>query len=293
MSLLNKKLLKEAATEPKESAVDNSLYTIFVDVVLTDEIAAQKLLRFATKRNVSIEVLELEGEDKGAHLVGSRAEVQRVYKKFWAKSAGDDNLDNFKEEIKKYRPKVYHEYDVSFDIMKLTPKVCSELLQAGVIIRDYNDDKKTGRLLGGKLKVAEVARLYFDKGDFDRKKIEKIKEDLNVVNFNRKLAGLEPLKESYDYFDEPTEVELEESEEGDSEFEDSLEATEFMDELRDDLQTLVAKFQDDRIEDWIRATAENFSGGEEVANLFNEISNTLLKLEGDYDEFHNKIGELG
>ena len=181
MSILKNKMIKEAV-DPKEAQIDNSLYMIDVDIAIDDEISAQRLLRFATKRNVSIQVYSSEDVQNGAILVGARAEVQRVYKKFWA-DGFDEDLSMFKEDIKKYRPKVYYEYDITLDIMKVTPKVASEFLQSGCIIRDYNDDAKTARILGPKTRVTELARLYFDKSDFDRDKIQKIKESAQEFYF--------------------------------------------------------------------------------------------------------------
>ncbi len=293
MSILKNKMIKEAI-DPKEAQIDNSLYMIDVDIAIDDEISAQRLLRFATKRNVSIQVYSSEDVQNGAILVGARAEVQRVYKKFWA-DGFDEDLSMFKEDVKKYRPKVYYEYDITLDIMKVTPKVASEFLQSGCIIRDYNDDAKTARILGPKTRVTELARLYFDKSDFDREKIQKIKESTQETNRLRKFAGLQPLKESYDSYEEiePKEVTLGSSvlTENGNEFSDSEEATYFIETILNDMSHLIEDMRDIRLENWLNASKENFDADEVIAQ-FEMALRHADKMSTAYDEFYNGFTEL-
>lgn len=295
MSILKNKMIKEAV-DPKEAQVDNSLWSIDVDIAFDDANGVQKLLRYATKRNVSIEVYTLKetGQD-GAILVGPRAEVQRVYKKYWA-DGFDETLEQFKEDIKKYRPKVYHEYTIDIDIMKLSPKVCMELLTSGCIIRDYNDDAKTARILGPKTKVAELARLYFDKSDFDRDKIQKIKESVQETNRLRKFAGLQPLKESYDSYEEiePKEVTFgdEVLTEMGGEFSDSGEATDFMVEISANIDKLISDLNDERLKDWLEATEENFDARIALRSFYAAVQKAE-QLQTEYEKFFDAITDLG
>ena len=294
MSILKNKMIKEAV-DPKEAQIDNSLYMIDVDIAIDDEISAQRLLRFATKRNVSIQVYSSEDVQSGAILVGARAEVQRVYKKFWA-DGFDEDLSMFKEDIKKYRPKVYYEYDITLDIMKVTPKVASELLQSGCIIRDYNDDAKTARILGPKTRVTELARLYFDKSDFDRDKIQKIKESVQETNRLRKFAGLQPLKESYDSYEEiePKEVTFgdEVLTEMGAEFSDSGEATDFMVEISANIDKLISDLNDERLKDWLEATEENFDARLALRSFYAAVQKAE-QLQTEYEKFFDLMSDLG
>lgn len=173
-------------------------YVFNTSIKLESDSNYAMLLRFATKRNVSVGTTPTDENlmEYDVELIGTKPNIRRLISRFtqWFTTQKDETANE--ESYIKYKPRYYYIHEVEIDLTKLPTRVFEQLFKAGIIIKEYNTETMVARLAGVKQEVLKITRLFFDH-KVVAKDVQRVKESKSEKTIAlRKLMRLAGLNEN-------------------------------------------------------------------------------------------------
>lgn len=269
-------------------------YVFNTSIKLESDSNYAMLLRFATKRNVSVGTTPTDENlmEYDVELIGTKPNIRRLISRFgqWFTAQKDETANE--ESYIKYKPRYYYIHEVEIDLTKLPTRVFEQLFKAGIIIKEYNTETMVARLAGVKQEVLKITRLFFDH-KVVAKDVQRVKESKSEKTIAlRKLMRLAGLNENmcrhhfdemyddsgYDYDDMRDNVykapldEEDEDYEDDGQSEGTYSYEDFLDDIGEVLDSkLSEKFPDVEIYSDERYALTVESNYDEVADYAREL----------------------
>lgn len=269
-------------------------YVFNTSIKLESDSNYAMLLRFATKRNVSVGTTPTDENlmEYDVELIGTKPNIRRLISRFtqWFTTQKDETANE--ESYIKYKPRYYYIHEVEIDLTKLPTRVFEQLFKAGIIIKEYNTETMVARLAGVKQEVLKITRLFFDH-KVVAKDVQRVKESKSEKTIAlRKLMRLAGLNENmcrrhfdemdndngYDYDDMRDNVYKAPLDENDEDYEDDGQSEgtysyeDFLDDIGEVLDSkLSEKFPDVEIYSDERYALTVESNYDEVADYAREL----------------------
>lgn len=269
-------------------------YVFNTSIKLESDSNYAMLLRFATKRNVSVGTTPTDENlmEYDVELIGTKPNIRRLISRFtqWFTAQKDETANE--ESYIKYKPRYYYIHEVEIDLTKLPTRVFEQLFKAGIIIKEYNTETMVARLAGVKQEVLKITRLFFDH-KVVAKDVQRVKESKSEKTIAlRKLMRLAGLNENmcrhhfdemdndngYDYDDMRDNVYKAPLDENDEDYEDDGQSEgtysyeDFLDDIGEVLDSkLSEKFPDVEIYSDERYALTVESNYDEVADYAREL----------------------